>query len=115
MESKQLSDIAWNVSEETYRQDPAISYSTLAKFEREGFNSINHLFDRIENNEMYEKDSDKEFYNLWIAYMNGNDKYISEDYVKTLKKIDFCNNLDCFYALAITIFVIERCMNSLLS
>ena len=48
MESKQLSDIAWNVSEETYRQDPAISYSTLAKFEREGFNSINHLFDRIE-------------------------------------------------------------------
>lgn len=73
------------------------------------------LFDRIENNEMYEKDSDKEFYNLWIAYMNGNDKYISEDYIKTLKKIDFCNNLDCFYALAITIFVIERCMNSLLS
>lgn len=48
MESKQLSDIAWNVSEETYRQDPAISYSTLAKFEREGFNGINHLFDRIE-------------------------------------------------------------------
>lgn len=48
MESKQLSDIAWNVSEETYRQDPAISYSTLAKFEREGFNGINHLFDRVE-------------------------------------------------------------------
>ena len=28
---KELKDIAWNVPEETYRQDPAISYSTLAK------------------------------------------------------------------------------------
>ena len=45
---KELKDIAWNVPEETYRQDPAISYSTLAKFEREGFNNIEHLFDRVE-------------------------------------------------------------------
>ena len=29
---KSLSSISWDVSEETYRADPALSYSTLAKF-----------------------------------------------------------------------------------
>lgn len=44
---KELKDISWNVPESTYRADPALSYSTLAKFEREGFNRLDHLFDRI--------------------------------------------------------------------
>ena len=44
---KELSDISWNVSEEQYRTDPALSYSTLAKYERTGFNGIPHLFDKI--------------------------------------------------------------------
>lgn len=42
-------DISWDVSEETYRKDPALSYSTLAKYEREGFNNIDKLFDRVES------------------------------------------------------------------
>lgn len=46
---KSLKDISWNVSEEVYRQDPALSYSTLARYEREGFNSIPTLFDKIES------------------------------------------------------------------
>lgn len=41
-------EISWNVSEETYREDPAISYSTLAKFERGGFESLPTLFDKVE-------------------------------------------------------------------
>lgn len=45
---KKLSDIALNITEEEYRADPALSYSTLAKFEREGFNNIEHLFNKIE-------------------------------------------------------------------
>ena len=45
---KSLSDISWNVSEETYRADSALSYSTLAKFERGGFNELDKLFDKIE-------------------------------------------------------------------
>lgn len=45
---KKLSDIAWDVTEEQYRADPALSYSTLAKYEREGFNNLDKLFDRIE-------------------------------------------------------------------
>jgi hypothetical protein len=45
---KSLKDISWLVPEEEYRADPALSYSTLAKYERTGFNSIEYLFDKIE-------------------------------------------------------------------
>lgn len=45
---KSLRDISWLVSEEEYRADSALSYSTLARYEREGFNNLNKLFDRIE-------------------------------------------------------------------
>lgn len=45
---KSLKDISWVVSEEEYRADPALSYSTLARYEREGFNNIDKLFDKIE-------------------------------------------------------------------
>ena len=46
---KKLSDIAWNVTEEEYRADPALSYSTLAKYERQGFNDLDKLFDKVES------------------------------------------------------------------
>ena len=45
---KSLRDISWQVSEEEYRVDTALSYSTLARYEREGFNNLDKLFDRIE-------------------------------------------------------------------
>lgn len=45
---KSLYDISWQVTEPQYRQDKALSYSTLAKYEREGFNNLSHLFDRVE-------------------------------------------------------------------
>lgn len=45
---KSLRDISWQVSEKGYRVDPALSYSTLARYEREGFNNLDKLFDRIE-------------------------------------------------------------------
>lgn len=46
--SKDFEDISWDISEEEYRKDPALSYSTLAKYERTGFNELSHLFDKIE-------------------------------------------------------------------
>lgn len=46
---KSLKELAWNVTEETYRADPAYSYSTLAKFDREGFNKLDSLFDKVES------------------------------------------------------------------
>ena len=46
--NKSLKEISWDVPEEVYRQDSALSYSTLSKFKRSGFNELAHLFDRIE-------------------------------------------------------------------
>lgn len=48
MGRKSLKDISWQVSEEEYRADPALSYSTLARYEREGFNNLDKLFTKIE-------------------------------------------------------------------
>lgn len=45
---KTLDSISWKVSEPEYRADPALSYSTLAKFAREGFNNLDTLFDKVE-------------------------------------------------------------------
>ena len=45
---KSLRDISWLVTEEEYRADLALSYSTLARYEREGFNNLDKLFDKIE-------------------------------------------------------------------
>lgn len=44
---KELKDISWQVDEPTYRADPALSYSTLAKFEREGYDKLDTLFEHI--------------------------------------------------------------------
>lgn len=44
---KQLSDISWQVSEKQYRADSALSYSTIAKYNREGFNNLDKLFEHI--------------------------------------------------------------------
>lgn len=51
---KELKDISWQVSEKKYRADPAFSYSTLAKYEREGFNKLDHLFDHISTQSLLE-------------------------------------------------------------
>lgn len=45
---KSIKEIAWNVDEPTYRADPAISYSTLSRFEREGFRKLSSLYDKID-------------------------------------------------------------------
>ena len=49
MERKSLREISWQVSEPEYRQDTALSYSTLARFDREGFNNLDKLFERVES------------------------------------------------------------------
>lgn len=44
---KTLDKISWMVPETVYRADPALSYSTLARYEREGFDKLDNLFDQI--------------------------------------------------------------------
>lgn len=46
---KELKDISWQVPEEVYREDPALSYSTLSTYESLGFNGLDHLFDKKES------------------------------------------------------------------
>lgn len=46
---KSLKDISWQVNEETYRADEAYSYSTIAKFHREGFEKLSSLYDKVES------------------------------------------------------------------
>lgn len=48
MAGKSINELIWNVTEEEYRKDPAISYSTLSRFEREGWRNLAHLYDKIE-------------------------------------------------------------------
>ena len=43
-----LYDISWKVTEPEYRDNPALSYSTLARFAREGFNKLDSLFDKVD-------------------------------------------------------------------
>lgn len=46
--NEKLKSISWDVDETTYREDKALSYSTLARFTREGFNKLDSLFTKIE-------------------------------------------------------------------
>lgn len=47
---KSFKDISWLVDEPTYRADPALSYSTLSKYERGGrFKALDTLFDKTES------------------------------------------------------------------
>lgn len=48
MSVKLLRDISWDVDEPTYRADPALSYSTIAKYARDGFNNLDSLYDKID-------------------------------------------------------------------
>lgn len=43
-----LYDISWQVDEPTYRADSALSYSTISRYAKEGFNKLDSIFDKIE-------------------------------------------------------------------
>lgn len=49
MNRKSIKELSWDVSEEEYRADPAISYSTLSRFDREGFRNLSKLFEKVES------------------------------------------------------------------
>jgi len=46
---KELSSIALDITEPEYRQMPELSYSTLATYEKSGYNGLDHLFDKKES------------------------------------------------------------------
>ena len=101
---KKLSDIAWNVPAEEYRADPALSYSTLSRFDREGFANIDKLFDKQETPSLLLgsivdtilTDGEDEFNNRFIVaeYPSISDTIIQ--IVKDLFNIykDTCSNIN---------------------
>lgn len=73
------------------------------------FQTINQdVIDRIRSNTPYEKGNPNEYYNLWISYFNNNKDFIRGDILSIIKNIEYMDNLECFYALAISIFIIEQ-------
>lgn len=60
-------------------------------------------------------DNDKKYYNLWIAYFNSDNDWIKKNLLESIKSMDYMNNLEHFYALAISIFIIERYIEVLIS
>lgn len=48
MMKKSFKDISWLVSEQEYRADSTLSYSLLARYEKEGFNNLSKLYDKID-------------------------------------------------------------------
>lgn len=48
-ERKNLKELSWDVNEQEYREDKALSYSTLSRFNKEGFNGLDKIFDKIDS------------------------------------------------------------------
>lgn len=76
------------------------------------------LFDNITTNTYYPDHDPKKFYNLWIAYFNNNNGFIKSlngDMLSFIKNYDYVNNIDCFYGLGISIFIIEKYIEKLMA
>ena len=80
------------------------------------FNTIDpDVLDHIRDNKYYETGEENTFYNLWIAFFNDNKDYLKGDVLTLIKQADYMDNLNSFYALAVTIYIIEEYVKSLLS
>ena len=101
---KKLSDIALNITEEEYRADPALSYSTLSRFDREGFANIDKLFDKQETPSLLLgsivdtilTDGEDEFNNRFIVAEYPS---ISDTIIQIVKELfntykDTCSNIN---------------------
>ena len=87
--TKSFKDISWNVSEDVYRQDPALSYSTLAKFDRTGFNGIPNLFDKISTPSL-------QFGSIVDCIMtDGDDEFAKKYFVADLPELETKEILIC--------------------
>jgi len=97
---KELSDIAWNVSEPEYRADPALSHSTLARYEENGrFSSLPTLFDKQTSPSLIFGSmvdtlltgSEEEFANQFVIVQDPNISDTLKDI--TYRLIELCSDL----------------------
>lgn len=88
---KELKDISWLVPESVYRADNALSYSVLARYEREGFNNLDKLFEHITTPSLIQgsmvdvlitgsqEEFDKEFYVADIPSIGDKELQVVDD------------------------------------
>ena len=101
---KKLSELAWNVPESIYRADPALSYSTLSRFDREGFEKLDSLFDKQESPSLLLgsivdtilTDGEEEFNNRFIV---ADYPTIPDSIIQIVKELfnrysETCNNIN---------------------
>ena len=76
------------------------------------------VFEHIKNNVKYPCGDAMEVYNLWISYFNNDTSYtsfITGKLLDLIRSIDFMDNLNYFYTLAISIFIIERAIMNIMT
>ena len=79
------------------------------------FQIINpEIIDRINSGESYEKGDSGEIYNLWVNFFNNSDNIINGDLLEMIRSMDYMDNIECFYCLGITIYILEQSINTLM-
>ena len=73
------------------------------------------IIEHIKSNTYYERGNSKETYNLWIAYFNNDNNFINGNMVELVKNMNYMENIDVFYMLPITIFILEEFVRSLVT
>lgn len=74
------------------------------------------VMEHISKNSYYSRGHQNEIYNLWIAYFNNKKDFITSDFIKeALVSTNYMDNLNSFYGLAFTIFILEQYTKILLS
>lgn len=72
------------------------------------FNTIDpDVIDHIKNNKLYEKGNKKEYYNIWILYFNNID-FVNDNFMKLINSIKYSDNMEYFYSLVITAYILEK-------
>lgn len=71
---KTLDQISWLVDEPTYRADKALSYSTLSRFQRDGFHKLDKLFEQTTSPALI-------FGNLVDTLVTGSSKDFEDKYI----------------------------------
>lgn len=95
------------------------NYYQIKYIDNDMYKTRFHILDpdvigRIKSREKYSKYDDKVFYNIWIDYFNSEEKFMNDDCIKIIQQIDYMDNMQYFYSLPITIFMIENYIRNIL-
>lgn len=90
---KKFHELSWQVDEKTYRKDESYSQSIIGKFDREGFESLQTLYEHIETPQL-------RFGSIVDCLLTGDDKEFDERYFI----IDFPKTTDSLETISKELF-----------